>query len=137
MSTEYQHTHVTGESWLRAKRIVIDNPLGELPSAKFVEERIVNIAGGDQFRRDAGVLEAPATPDAMEEVIPLVNPATGELTGESVTYGQAQAVLHSAYLHFADLRDNPPEPDLIDDGADDEPVEEEEETTTDDDGGTA
>ena len=114
MSAKYQQTHVTGEQWLRAKRIVIDNPLDGLPTARFVEERVVNIAGGGQFRRDAGVLEVPATQESATQVIPLVNPETGEPTGESLTYLEAQVVLHSAYLHFADLRDNPPAEEVDD-----------------------
>ncbi len=56
MSDNYQYTAVTGESWLRSKRIVIDNPLNALPVAKFVEEKVVNIAGGEQYFRDQGVL---------------------------------------------------------------------------------
>ena len=66
MRTNYQYTAVTGESWLRAKRIVIDNPLNGLPVAKFVEERVVNIAGGEQYFRDQGVLEVPATGEQMD-----------------------------------------------------------------------
>ena len=117
MTAKYQQTHVTGEQWLRAKRIVIDNPLDGVPIARFAEEVIVNIAGGEQFRRDVGVLEVPAGEEMLDEVIPLVDPETGEPTGESLTYAEAQVVLHSAYLHFADKRDNPPEPDEVEEEA--------------------
>lgn len=110
MSTiDYQYTAVTGESWLRAKRIVIDNPLEGLPVAKFVEERVVNIAGGEKYFSDQGVLEAAATEENMQREIPLLDPVTGVPTGEVVTYKHAYDILRSAYIHFANLRDNPPE----------------------------
>ena len=110
MSSEYQYTAVTGGSWLRAKRVVVENPLGGVPVAKFVEERVVNIAGGDQFQRDVGTLEVPVTPESLQTEIPLVDPTTNEPVGKAITYAEAQAMIHSIYLHFADLRDNPPEP---------------------------
>jgi len=123
MSTDYQYTAVTGESWLRAKRIVIDNPLNGLPLAKFVEERVVNIAGGEQYFRDQGTLEVPATEDQMGQEIPILDPVTGEPTGQVVTYGEAYNLLKSAYIHFADLRDNPPEPEPVEEPtADGEPA---------------
>lgn len=125
MNTNYQYTAVTGESWLRAKRIVLENPLNGIPVAKFVEERVVNIAEGEQYFRDQGVLEVLATEEQMVNEVPLLDPETGEPTGQVVTYGEVYALLKSAYLHFAYLRDNPPEP---------EPVEEEEEGEPDDGG---
>jgi hypothetical protein len=133
MSTDYQYTAVTGESWLRAKRIVIDNPLNGLPIAKFVEERVVNIAGGEQYFRDQGTLEVPATEEQMGTEIPILDPTTGEPTGQVVTYGEAYNLLKSAYIHFAQLRDNPPEPEPVEE----EPLPEEEPTEAPTDGGDA
>lgn len=120
MRTNYQYTTVTGESWLRAKRIVIDNPLNVIPSIKFVEERVVNIEGGEQYFRDQGVLEVVATESNMANEIPLLDPETGESTGQVVTYGEAYNLLKSAYIHFADLRDNPPEPEPVEEPEADE-----------------
>lgn len=126
MNTNYQYTAVTGESWLRAKRIVIDNSLNDVPTVKFVEERVVNIEGGEQYFRDQGVLELAATEANMTNEIPLLDPETGESTGQVVTYGEAYNLLKSAYIHFADLRDNPPEPEPVEEPPPEEP----------DDGGT-
>ncbi|WP_289100942.1 hypothetical protein [uncultured Marinobacter sp.] len=109
MSVDYKYTAVTGESWVRTKRIVIDNGLNELPVLKFVEERIVNIAGGEQYSRDIGTLEIPATESWMDHEIPILDPVTVEPTGGSITFGEAYNIVKSAYLHFANLRDNPPE----------------------------
>lgn len=121
MSTKYQNTAVTGESWLRAKRIVIDNPLNGIPSVKFVEERVVNLEGGEQYFRDQGVLERQFTEGQMGHEIPLLDPETGEPTGQAVTYGEAYNLLFSTYIHFADLRDNPPEPELVEEPEPEEP----------------
>lgn len=121
MSTNYQYTAVTGESWLRAKRIVIDNPLNGIPVAKFVEERVVNLAGGEQYFRDQGVLEGQLTVGQMGHEIPLLDPETGEPTGQVVTYGEAYIMLFSAYIHFADLRDNPPEAEPVEEPLPEEP----------------
>lgn len=121
MNINYQYSAVTGESWLRAKRIVIDNPLNGIPSVKFVEERVVNIAGGEQYFRDQGVLELTATEASMTKEIPLLDPETGESTGQVVTYGEAYIMLFSAYIHFADLRDNPPEAEPVEEPLSEEP----------------
>ena len=121
MNINYQYSTVTGESWLRAKRIVIDNPLNGVPAVKFVEERVVNIAGGEQYFRDQGVLELTATEANMGNEIPLLDPETGESTGQVVTYSEAYTMLLSAYIHFADLRDNPPEPEPVEEPLPEEP----------------
>lgn len=121
MRTNYQYTAVTGESWLRAKRIVIENPLNGIPTAKFVEERVVNIAEGEQYFRDQGVLEVTTSEANITNEIPLLDPETGEPTGQVVTYGEVYALLFSAYIHFADLRDNPPEPEPVEEPLPEEP----------------
>lgn len=105
----YKLSNVTGESWVRAKRIVIENPLNGRVVAKFVEEKVVNVDQGEQFFKDMGVLEIDPAPTTMAETIPVLDPTTGEKTGETVTYGELYTLLKSAYIHFALRRDVPPE----------------------------
>lgn len=104
----YQHSNVTGESWTRAKRIVIENPLGETPVAKFVEEKVVNVDQGEKFFKDQGVLEVKTDTETMDEKIPIVDLTTGVDTGATITYGELHALLKSAYIHYAKKRDTPP-----------------------------
>ena len=42
----YKSTQVGGESWIRSSRLIIDNPLGGLPSMMFVEEEVSPKSGG-------------------------------------------------------------------------------------------
>lgn len=108
----YRETGVRGESWVRAKRIVIDNPLEGIPNVKFIEEKVINLTD-ERYFKTIGSMEAPASEDIMHEEIPLIDPVTSLPTEKSITYGEAYNVLKSAYLHFAELRDNPPEPDIV------------------------
>lgn len=110
MSYNYQHSTVAGESWVRAKRIVIENELGKSPKIKFVEEKVVNTDNGDKFSKDKGVLDVNATDELMTEMVEIKDPVTGEPTGESVSFGHIYTLLKSTYLHFSHLRDNPPPP---------------------------
>lgn len=112
--SNYQQTTVSGESWVRAKRIVIENPLGEISEVKFVEEKIVN-ADSTVFKKDLGVLNVESTDDNMSQEIPILDPSTGETTTQVVTYAEVYNILKSAYLHFAGLRDNPPVEEPVED----------------------
>lgn len=105
-ANNYHHSNVTGETWMRAKRVVIENPLNESSTTKFVEERVVNIDQGEQYFKDVGLLEINAT-IAVDEKIPVIDFETGSLTGEEVTYSELHSFLKSAYIHFAHKRDNP------------------------------
>lgn len=104
----YQETDVVGTAWVRARRVVIENPRGGVPAATFIEERVVNIAGGDEIVQQLGSVVEPfiATGDDAnaDEQFPVRNPQTGEQTG-TMTYAQAHAVLHSLYYHVAGKRD--------------------------------
>lgn len=39
----YQESEITGTQWVRARRVVIDNPYQENPSITFIEERAIQL----------------------------------------------------------------------------------------------
>ncbi len=103
MSTkDYQEATVTGQSWQRCSQIVIENPHKGAPVVRFDEERVLALQTGSNVRTPSGTLALPFDPT---KIIPLRDPATGELTGEVASYGMAYALLYSAYLAAATERD--------------------------------
>lgn len=100
--SNYAETTVTGQVWQRCCQIVIDNPRGRTPTVRFEEERIVALDNGDEMRRPAAGITQNFDP-ARE--VPLRDPRTGELTGDSVSYAQVYAILYSAYIAAATERD--------------------------------
>lgn len=109
MTIKYQNEVVAGDAWLRANRIVVENPLYEIPKIRFVEEKVLEMENGDIHHREMGYLEVKGTPEVAEMKIPIIDPTTGEPTGELINYHHFNTILASMYLFFANLRDNPPE----------------------------
>lgn len=99
---DYRETSLTGTAWQRCHAIVIFNPRSGSPSVRLEEERVIALADGSELRSPAGAVVVPFDPARQ---IPLRDPATGELTGESTTFGAAYAILYSAYLAEALARD--------------------------------
>lgn len=108
MAGEYKYSTVSGESWLRSKRIIIDNALDQWPTLKFVEERVLNVNTAEKFKRDEGVLNVQSSNETMAEIIPILDPTSGTDTGKTVSFAEAYAILKSAYIYYAKKRDNPP-----------------------------
>lgn len=98
----YDESTVSGQTWQRCHQIVIENPRTGDQVVRFDEERVLLLDGGAEVRTPVGALAVVFDP-ARE--IPLRNPMTGELTGESTTYGAAYVLLYSAYLAAALERD--------------------------------
>lgn len=102
MSTYIEST-VTGQVWTRCNQIAIDNRRGSTPTVRFEEERVAVLDDGDEMRKPAAGITLDFDP---ARVIPLRDPRTGELTGQTTTYGDVYAVLYSAYIAAANERDN-------------------------------
>ena len=100
--SNYSEQPVTGVEWTRCKRIVIDNPLAQVPAIKFDEETALTTTGGATLKTALGYLTVPFDPAA---VIDIHNPLTGEPTGQTVTQGDVYALVYSAYLTAAKARD--------------------------------
>jgi len=98
----YKQTTVSGDSWVRATRVVIENQLDGIPSINFVEEQVVNI-GAEQIKRLVSNVCTSMTDQTA--TFPLVNPATGLATGTTASYGEIYVLLHSLYLDLAAKRD--------------------------------
>jgi hypothetical protein len=114
----YKETSLAGTSWVRCQAIVITNPLAGTedndprtglpvgPTAHFTEEKVVTMEGAD-LRIPAGSCSKPFNPT---DTITLLDPATGEPTGEIVTHAALYGILFSLYMQTAVERDttNPP-----------------------------
>lgn len=98
---DYKQSDISGTTWQRCYQVVLDNPLGGVPTVRFDEQEVLSI-DGREMRRPRGTLSLPYDPT---RVIALRNPATGELTGESTTYAQAYELIYSAYITAALARD--------------------------------
>lgn len=99
---DYKEATVAGHRWQRCHQIVIDNRRAATPAMRFDEETVVALEGSAEVRTPAGALTVDFDP---ARTIPLRDPQTGELTGETTTYGAAYALLYSAYLDAALERD--------------------------------
>jgi hypothetical protein len=108
---DYNETTLTGAAWQRCHEVSIANTRNTLPVIQFYEERVIVLDDGAEIRQPLGALTVPFDPARL---IPLRDPLTGEATGDEMTYGQAYAVLYSAYLEAALARDAdlPPPADL-------------------------
>lgn len=98
----YKESAVTGTSWVRSYRVVIENPLNGVPNIMFHEEEAVAV-GTDVIRRHIGqVTQNFDTPSAT---FAIVDPTTGLPTGSTATHGDIYVLLSSLYLDLATKRD--------------------------------
>jgi hypothetical protein len=97
----YNQRTLSGDRYTRSKRVVIENPLGGIPSAMFLEQDVL-VAGNETILQDLGavrgVMTDPATP------FPLLNPLDDSVVGQA-TYGDVYALLYSLYRKLAADRD--------------------------------
>lgn len=106
---DYQEQSIPGTitSWRRCHAINIQNPYGSDQSAinvRFDEEIIKILPDGEVLK------SAPTNGGITKEydpnlVITLRNPATWELTEQTVTMGEVMVMIGSAYWQFALERD--------------------------------
>jgi hypothetical protein len=106
----YKETTGPGTSWTRANRVMILNPFEvDIPKQiSFFEETIAKI-DGTTIKADSGYCSAYYSSDKLIE---LINPETGESTGESITQSKIYQAIYSLYLATAKARDlqlNPPQ----------------------------
>lgn len=98
MPIKYQRSDVTGESWMRAGKVVFENPPQGNFVCRFSEEKAVVLAGGEIITQKLGVLEASKEPEKLDESFELLNPETGEGSGSFMTYAQLHTALYSLYM---------------------------------------
>lgn len=99
--TNYRSTSVTADSYVRANRVVVENPLGVLPSIMFIEEEVVT-RGADTFKLPTSTLRAQMTEPAT--TFNILNPTDDSIIGSS-TYQDVYVLLYSLHRHLAAIRD--------------------------------
>lgn len=103
MSQLYRPGAFAGQSYMRTNRIEILNPAAHLPpTVVFHEERVLEGPTGVLSRWPEGQCVLEHDPNL---VIPLLNPLTGEPTGQSLGMNELYAIVYSVYLHAATARD--------------------------------
>jgi hypothetical protein len=98
----YKQSEVVGQQWRRCNSIQISNPYNGQATLVFGEEEIISLPGADIQRP---MVPLSAVFDPTKE-IPLVNPNTGELTGESISEMDVYIILFSKYMALAKERDD-------------------------------
>lgn len=116
--SNYQQTTIVGESWLRAKRIVIENPYNDANTVKFVEEKVFQL-GDKVLTEQSDTLNILVdSEEKMLEQVDIIDPSTGEPTGQTITFQEIYAILFSAYIEEAMKRDAPPVEETTEDPTD-------------------
>ena len=101
MSSNYNETNVSGQSWKRCFKIEISNPYNGQPECKLFEEEIFSV-GDKTVSTLTRILEPQIN---MSSVIELINPMTGEPLGASITHQDFYIVLFSLYINTAKAKD--------------------------------
>ncbi len=102
--TDYKESSVTGQQsqHQRCYQIIVNNPYDSAPNVRFDEELLLTLPDGTKLNRHVGGMTVQFDP---EKSVPIRNPLTWELTGQSMTMGEIYDVLASAYWQAALERD--------------------------------
>lgn len=101
--SKYENTQVAGSSFTRCARVVIENPKDGPRQVYFAEEQVINLIDGSSHTTPVGNLSR-SIEGGLSESFDVLDPSTGEVLGSS-TFGEAYALVHSAYMHCARKRD--------------------------------
>ena len=99
---DYKQSDVVGTQWNRAYRVLIQNPLGGIPSVAFSEELAINL-GSNTITQPSRTLVAGFSPTGE---IQLINPETGDLLNSTMSHSELYVALHSLYIQLAKERDD-------------------------------
>lgn len=106
MSYKLDEKPIAGESYIRCPQVVIDNRLGHVPTIAFHRERVIGLADGATVVQPMSPREVTFNPAA---VVAVINPETGEQTGQTITHGDLYTLIYSAFL-AAEMPVQPEEP---------------------------
>ncbi len=95
----YKETPISGDSYQRSHRMIIENRRNDTPHISFLKERVLNL-NGEVLGLDAGVRTIYF--DGNKE-FPLVNPLDDSPLGVVGSHQQFQIMLYS--LYFQDIKD--------------------------------
>lgn len=99
---DYKESAVSGTSWQRAVRVVVENPYNGAPSINFVEEKAINL-GDKVITQPIANLSCPFDPQAT---FPGLDPSTGLPVGRDITHAEVYVLLFSLYMDLAKKRDD-------------------------------
>lgn len=102
-------TPITGRQYERIFRITCENPLAGNHSITFERMRVIEIPGMQPVETYIGPITEGFSAESAAQEFPMRDPATGELTGETVTDGQLFAMLYSRSIHAMAKADAPVE----------------------------
>jgi hypothetical protein len=98
---DYKQSDVMGTQWRRCYYVEISNPYAGMAAITFREQDVIAVPSTN-IMRDVGRLVDNFDPTRM---IPLIDPATGELTGDELPEGLVYQLLYSKYMALAHARD--------------------------------
>lgn len=98
---DYKAAEAPATIWQRCYQVELANPLNGERSCTFREE-VIMAAAAATFNRGAGACTIVFDPAGQ---FPLLDMATGEPTGQTMTHAALYAALHSLYLYTAGERD--------------------------------
>lgn len=98
----YQEQSITGSEYVRCNEINIYNPLGLTPTIKFFEEKITLLTNRTLSDPGAGIV---VTFDP-NKTFAVLDPTTGNPTGITSSWGDIYALIYSAYIGEALVRDS-------------------------------
>lgn len=99
--SKYKEETATGSTWIRCKSVMIQNHLNSLPVCYFDESRVTEV-NGISTEQSIGSIAKRFSPS---DEIALLDPETGEQTGEFVTQARLYQILYSLYMNAANERD--------------------------------
>ena len=102
MSFNYKQKEVTATTYHRFSRVIVENPLNGFITLNCLEQSVAQDADGNTKTSDVGNLYFTFDP-AME--YDLLDPTTGEPTGEKFHAAQIQQMMFSVIMAEAIKRD--------------------------------
>lgn len=100
----YKRQNAEVSTYLRANKIVMNNPLSGIPDIHIYEEQVLDMAG-EVSTRPVTTFSKPFSPTNAATEFPLLNPETLEPTGQTATYLDVYTIMASLYMSLAHARD--------------------------------
>jgi hypothetical protein len=101
--SNYNETNVVGSTWTRCSSVYISNVYDSVPSITFGEQQLIVLENQNPLVVNTNN-SCSALFDANGSII-VLDPATGNPTGQTVTQQQLYDILYSLYIATAAERD--------------------------------
>lgn len=97
----YKEEEVVGQAWQRCYELVVQNPYQGTPTIRFLEESVVAVGG----RSITTMADTCSTVYNANQEFDILDPKTGEPTGQKLTHKDLYNYLYSLYIKTATDRD--------------------------------